>query len=84
MLHSELLSGAGYSGRYNPALDGDYEGFMMLLSSEEKADPTFQLLLSYMFFNAPHDVNSKVDLSTCIDEVIRRKISCEGKKANCA
>ncbi len=84
MLYKELLEDVSYSGWYRDDLHDEYEGLMMLLSREERADQTFQLLLNYMLFCMPQNKTDEIDLASCIDEVIMRKLANHKSSAACA
>ena len=85
MVYRELLfNDLGYSGWYHEGIHDEYEGLMLLLSLEEKQDPTFQLLFSYIFFCMDKGKAEEVDLSSYVDEVIIKKLQRTNTTAACA
>ena len=70
LLHHDL----GFSGWSHPGIHDEYEGLMLLLSREEKQDPTLQLLFSYIFFCMDRSKAEEADLSSYVQEVILKKL----------
>ena len=76
MMYEELLQhNQGYSGWSHQGIHDEYEGLMLLLSQEEKQDPTLQLLFSYLFFCMDRGETAEVDLSSYVEEVILKKLA---------